>query len=480
MSPDRLEVVLGGRAMGNVESLGGGRLRFTYEESWRRDPGALPLSLSMPMTLAEHGHAVIEPFLQGLLPDNDEILRSWARRHHVSSRNAFALLAYVGEDCAGAIQLVRAERLDMLTATDTWDVEWVDEAEIGARLRTLRRDSSAWQVRPESGQFSLAGAQPKTALLLEGDRWGVPSGRAPTTHILKPPMRELDGHVENEHLCLQLARELGMPVARSKVQRFGDQVAIVVERFDRARTAELAAGAAARAATLAAASASDVDPARAAKGAAEASAQAAALSALAETTPILRLHQEDACQALGVSPTSKYQNEGGPSAADVVDLLRRHSSRPVEDVWTLVEALAFNWLIAGTDAHAKNYSILHGGAGRVRLAPLYDLASALPYEDMEPQRLTLAMKIGGKYRLRDIGGRQWEKLAGELSLDAEELLSRVGSATERLPDAMATVRANAVHAGLTHPIVERLSLAVQRRAPDCLRSLGRQRPTGCG
>lgn len=457
---DHLEVVLNGRLMGRVEHSSGGRLRFVYDDLWRRDPRSVPLSLSMPLTTARHEHDRITPFLRGLLPDNEEVLRSWGRRYHASPRNAFALLAHVGEDCAGAVQLVRPERLEQVLSSDSWDVEWVDEDEIERRLARLSRDISAWQARSEFGQFSLAGTQPKIALLWENDRWGVPSGRAPTTHILKPPLSGFDGHVENEFFCLELARELGLPAARSHVQRFGSRVAIIVERFDRVRPAKLAAAARAKAAT-----APSSDEAR------DAVKRARALSALAQETPILRLHQEDMCQALGVDPNSKYQNEGGPGARDLAELLRRHSSQPAQDVWTFIESLIFNWLIGGTDGHAKNYSILHGNRGRVRLAPLYDLASALAYDDMNPQRLRLAMKVGSKYRLRDISARQWAKLGHELRLNADELQSRLEGAAARLPEVMDTVRERMRAAGLDHPIIERLAMRLVDRARACRRSL---------
>jgi serine/threonine-protein kinase HipA len=233
-----------------------GRLSFGYDTAWANAIGAYPISLSMPLALQEHDHDAIEPYLWGLLPDNDTILERWAQRFGVSTRNAFALMSHVGEDCAGAIRFVKTDRLHEITAGGASSVDWLKEHDIAERLRILRTDASAWRSAADIGQFSLAGAQPKTALLFDGKRWGVPSGRIPTTHILKPGTRELDGHAENEHFCLALAGELGLPVARSSVERFEDQVAIVVERYDR----------------------------------------------IAKASGIVRVHQEDVCQALPVHP----------------------------------------------------------------------------------------------------------------------------------------------------------------------------------
>jgi serine/threonine-protein kinase HipA len=242
-----LVALLGNREVGTV-ILDRNRLKFVYSDDWRSAPGAYPLSLSMPLAAKEHSHAAIEPFLWGLLPDNEFVLARWAQRFQVSPRNPLALLAHVGEDCAGAVQFAAPDRVDEVTRADAAEVDWIDEADIAARLRALREDASAWRQPRDAGQFSLAGAQPKTALLFDGARWGVPAGRAPTTHILKPPTNGLDGHAENEHLCMALARALGMSTAKSEVMRFGDETTIVVERYDRVDMAKLAAAEAARAA----------------------------------------------------------------------------------------------------------------------------------------------------------------------------------------------------------------------------------------
>lgn len=422
---ERLIALLGGREVGRV-TRSHGRLAFVYDDAWRSAPDSYPLSLSMPIAAAEHGHAVVDAWLWGLLPDNAFILERWGRRFQVSARNPLALMAHVGEDCAGAVQFVRPERVERLRVEGPGAVDWLDEAGVASRLRALRGDRSAWRQPDDAGQFSLAGAQPKTALLFERGRWGVPSGRRPTTHILKPPTADFDGHVENEHFCLALARELGLPAAASQVARFEREIAIVVERYDRVRTAG----------------------------------------------GLVRVHQEDTCQALGIPPTKKYESEGGPGAQRLVELLRGQSSARDEDVDTFVGAFAFNWLIAGSDAHAKNFSLLIASGGRVRLAPLYDLASALPYTKIDQGRLRLAMKLGGEYRLRQLGVRHWRRLAHDLRLDGDALVARVAAMADAIPDAAAAVRRAAAAAGLRHGLVDRLAALTTKRATACRTALG--------
>jgi serine/threonine-protein kinase HipA len=212
--------------------------------------------------------------------------------------------------------------------------------------------------------------------------------------------------------------------ANSQVMRFEDQVAIVIERYDRQRT----------------------------------------------EAGLVRVHQEDMCQALAIPPTVKYENEGGPGARAIVDLIRTFSGRPDEDVRRFVDALTFNWLIGGTDAHAKNYSMLIGEGGRARLAPLYDIASILPY-NFDLQKIRSAMKIGSEYRICDIGPRQWRKLAKDLRLDAEALLPRIRDIARSIPDALADVCRTAEAEGLDHPLIERLSSKLGERVQKCAQSI---------
>ncbi|MGE0284211.1 MAG: type II toxin-antitoxin system HipA family toxin [Rhizobiaceae bacterium] len=418
-----LIVLLSDQEIGRVRQDRRGRLKFVYDETWRGARGAYPLSLSMPLAASEHPHDVIDAFIWGLLPDNEQVLERWAKKFQVSARSAFALIAQVGEDCAGAVQFVRPERSDALMNAGPGDIDWLDEANVAARLKVLREDHSAWRRPDDTGQFSLAGAQPKTALLLQDGKWGVPSGRIPPTHILKPPTGAFDGHAENEHFCLALAQTLGLPVASSTVMHFEDEVAFVTERYDR----------------------------------------------LVTDRGILRVHQEDMCQALGVPPTRKYENEGGPGVSTVVNFLQENSGAARDDVETFIDAVAFNWIIGGTDAHAKNYSILIGSGGRARLAPLYDMASILPYDDYDMMKVKLAMKLGGKYRIRDISARSWDRLSDELRLNKEDVMERVCEMTSRLPEQAEAIGQQVREAGMTHPIIERLTARASDRAQKCER-----------
>jgi len=426
---DRLIVLANGRVMGEGRRDARARLSFEYDPGWRQSEYAFPLSLAMPLTVPDHGHDTIEPWLWGLLPDNENVLERWGRRFQASARNAFSLLRGTGEDCPGAIQLVRPERVDRLLAPAGRQVAWLTYAEVEDRLRTLRADDSAWRLDDDDGQFSLAGAQAKTALLLEDGRWGVPQGATPTTHILKPPIRRFSGHCENEHLCLQLARALGIPAARSVVSRFGQETAIVVERYDR----------------------------------------------IAIGGRLTRVHQEDFCQLLGVLPTRKYEAEGGPGCRDIARAIRMHSRRPGEDLRLFSRAIAFNWVIGGTDAHAKNFSLLIGALGRANLAPLYDLASALPYPGHYAPRLKLAMKVGGEARIGYIQVRHWERFAAEVGLPPEEVLQICESVAAETPDRFADVVAAARSEELDHPIVERLKEGIARHASACLDRLRMRR-----
>lgn len=311
----------------------------------------------------------------------------------------------MGEDCAGAVRFIRPENLDKVTEEGCQELS---EREIEQRMVDLRRDPAMGREPADRGQFSLAGAQSKTALQKRGENWYVPWGQEPTTHILKPPRHDIAVNVENEHFCLKLAEALGLVVARSEVLRFGEEAAIAVERYARVII----------------------------KG------------------QLPRVHQEDSCQALGVHPANKYQNDGGPDMVKLMELMNR-SSQPVHDRRRLMEALVYNYLVLGTDAHAKNYSLLLGRNGEVRLARLYDIASFLPYTSRRKD-CRFAMKIGSYYKDAQIQKRHFERTARACEFSSSEMVQLVRDQATRLPDAAAEVLHVMEDQGVAHPILKML------------------------
>jgi serine/threonine-protein kinase HipA len=248
-------------------------------------------------------------------------------------------------------------------------------------------------------------------------RWGVPSGRVPTTHILKPPIANFAGHVENEHFCMRLSAAAGLPTAESAVTSFNGERAIVVTRYDRQHH---------------------------------------------RNRGLVRVHQEDMCQALKVHPGRKYQNEGGPGIAAIMNVLNS-SSRPDIDRARFMEAMAFNFVIGGTDAHGKNFSVFLGNRGSVRLAPLYDVASILPY-DFDERKLRMPMKVGTHYELDGILPRHWEMTAKASSYSGDAAVGHVRRLISILPDLASELATKCRDDGLTHPVVDKLANSIATRA----------------
>lgn len=434
MSAESLTVLIEGREAADLLLDGGGRLSLRYRDGYASAGDATPLSLSMPLAAASaFDHHVVLAWVSGVLPDNSRVLWSWAMEFGVPTsaaapaRTVFGLLqAPVGRDCAGAVQFCPPGSVPEMRDRPG-DVEWIATADIAERIRAFRRDAAAWLGPRNRGQFSLGGAQSKTALHHSDGRWGVPSGSMPTTHILKPAIPWMPWEDANEHLCLTAARLLGLDAARTRLGVFGDETALVVERFDRDR----------RRGTW------------------------------------RRIHQEDLCQSLAVHPARKLQRDGGPGPTQIADLLRSHASEA--DVWRFCDALAFNWLVCGTDAHAKNYSLVLEGPS-ARLAPLYDVASFLPHALAGQRRIPLAMTIGRTYQSDRIGRAQWATAAVALRVDADRLLDRVVRLARRLPDAFAAASADDIDS-LTGGFAGRLAAMIAERAEACAARLDPPSPT---
>jgi serine/threonine-protein kinase HipA len=413
-----LHVLLYGQVVGEVTQTPQGGHTFSYDTDYLSAPNATPLSLSMPLTTDTYPRGRIVPWMLGLLPDRGEVRDRWAQLLSVSPENPFALLEHMGLDCAGAVQFVAGSIEDARGRGS--DLIELDESAIGERLASLRDDPDTWTVSGE--RWSLAGAQAKFALARDrAGRWYEATGAAPSTHIIKPGIGQFRDQALNEHICMRTATRLGIAAARTEFIEFDGHPALVVTRYDRRR--------------------------------------------VRDSEEILRVHQEDMCQALSVYPNRKYESSGGPTAARIANLLATRSSAPIEDVRPFVRAVAYNYLIGAPDAHAKNYSVLLAGAD-VRAAPLYDIASGFPYEPTRADHeLDLAaMAIGGKRAFGTVEGRHWDRLAKACQVDVDWLRLEVSDLCESIPDAMATEFAPYAtsHAGLRDRMLTAVKSHVKR------------------
>ena len=422
MNVDILHVIYGDTSVGILAyDRKRDEISLSYEESWQFGSESFPASLSLPLAKRVHADERIRPFLQGLLPDNPAVIEAWGKRFQVSPRNPFDLIKHVGEDCAGALQFVRPERLDKILSGALDSLIPLSEADLATRIENLNAQSRSVPAQIE-GRFSLAGAQTKDALHLKDGQWFIPGGRIPSTHILKPELDEFDHHSLNEHFCIQLAAKTGLMRAESRIMEIGGTRVLCVKRYDRSTDT---------------------------------------------SGKITRWHQEDTCQAMGRYPNQKYQADGGPSATEIVRLLDRFSDDRSDDISRFIMALALNWIIAGTDGHSKNYSLLHAPGNFVRLAPFYDLASWLPYErDANSTKVKLAMKIGGTYRLHEIDGERWRKWAEEADLNPVWVKSCVLTLAEKVEKSVDSVK-DSITQTQDVPFVHELSRLIIERARFC-------------
>jgi len=389
-----LMVWMNGERVGEWTALRTGAPVFRYDASWVKSPSARALSLSIPITANREirGEAV-DYYFDNLLPDSADIRRRIRTRFQTRSTEAFDLLSAIGRDCVGAVQLLPPDQ-----TPEGWDritAEPLTEAGVEAALREVTVTAPLGAEERDGFRISLAGAQEKTALLRMSGRWFRPTGATPTTHILKLPMGlvgnfrgDFSDSVENEWLCGQVLREVGLPAAESEVARFGEQRVLVVSRFDRRWTGVTAEEVQRR----------SFKPTRG--------------------VWVTRLPQEDFCQASGLPPTRRYESDGGPSIQSALALLSG-SAQPDEDQATFLLAQLAFWLLAATDGHGKNFSIFHQRGGTYALTPLYDVLSAWPIlghgrNELAPERSRLAMAVRGRkphYRIDEITGRHWRELA---------------------------------------------------------------------
>jgi serine/threonine-protein kinase HipA len=408
-----LDVYLHNELTGQLVQDDGGQMRFAYAESWLNRPGATPLSQSLPLRKERFSRNECRGFFGGILPEQEkrELI---ARNLGISARNDYAMLEQIGGECAGAVSFIPAgEKLP----EQHYGYRPLSPAELAAILKELPKRPLL--AGDEGIRLSLAGAQDKVAVRIEGDEVSLPLGGAPSTHILKPAVERFAGVVFNEHLCMRLAAASGLPAASVETRSVYGIDYLLVARYD--RTHRPTAGGA----------------------------------------PVLdRLHQEDFCQAQGIVSEMKYQKEGGPSLKRCFSLLRDVSSSPVVDLARFLDAVIYNYLVGNNDAHGKNFSLLYRGVGtdnpEIRLAPLYDIVSTVYYPELSKE---MAMKIGGEYLSEKVVPKDFEQLAEEAGLGKPLVKQRV-------PELAYTVLASLGKIEIANPAAEAVAALIRTRCEN--------------
>ncbi|KTC79956.1 HipA protein, DNA binding regulator [Legionella cherrii] len=353
-----LYVLMNGILVGMLEKTAQGGLRFTYHHDWLTQAGSRPISLSLPLINPTYSGDVVYNFFDNLLPDNQQIRARIQARFQIATSQPFDLLAGIGRDCVGAIQLVTAPLVEFEKKIK---FKPVGEQKIASILRNYRINPLGMSQEDEDFRISIAGAQEKTAFLYHENQWCEPLQETPTTHIFKLPIgviahqqMDLSDSCENEWLCSLLAKSYGLPVADCNILHFEDVKVLSVKRFDRRLSRD--------------------------------------------KSWIMRLPQEDMCQALGVSYNIKYQSDGGPGIKEIMNLLLG-SANSIADRDMFYRAQVFFWLLAAIDGHAKNFSLFIEAEGKYRLSPLYDIISAYPLikkNQLQSQKIKMAMALKGK------------------------------------------------------------------------------------
>ena len=384
-----LDVYLHHELVGHLIQDEGGQTVFEYAQTWLDRPGATALSVSLPLRKERFSRDECRGFFAGVLPEESkrEII---ARNLGISARNDFAMLERIGGECAGAVTFIPAGQ--PLPGRD-YHYRAISSKQLADIFKELpKRPLLAGE---EGIRLSLAGAQDKIAVRIEGDEISLPLGGAPSTHILKPSIERFAGVVSNEALTMHLAAATGLPAAQVEVRAAEQIQYLSVVRYDRRHVQS------------------------------------------GSVTTLERLHQEDFCQALNVVPEMKYQKEGGPSLKQCFELVREVSSAPVIDLARLLDAVIYNYLIGNSDAHGKNFSLLYHQAGtanqEIRLAPLYDVISTVYYPELSNE---MAMKIGDEYRSERVTPRDFEKLADQAGLAKPLVLRRVPELAQTVLDAI--------------------------------------------
>lgn len=382
------------------------RFVFQYDAAWIPQKDAIPLSLHLPLRVEIYPDDLSRPFFSNLLPEA-EVKRAIAQHLRISENNDFDMLNSIGGECAGAVSVLPA---GVAPAVKPGYRE-LNEEELHRIIIDLPRRPLMAGV--EGMRLSLAGAQNKLPVYMEDDRIFIASGNAPSSHILKPPIKDLEDTVGNEAFCMMLAQRLGLSVPSITIRRGLDRI-FIITRYDRSRNAD---------------------------------------------GRVVRLHQEDFCQGLGFLPDQKYESEGGPSLQQCFALLQGESIRPAADRMALLRWAVFNFLIGNADAHAKNLAMIFTDRGP-RLAPFYDLICTQIYPDLTEK---LAMRIGGENRPSWIQRKHWERFGEGIGIKTNLVLRTLKNMSASIIPAAQMLSIDFTNSYGTCPIIEKILSVFRKR-----------------
>lgn len=392
------------------------RYSFSYSRSWLEAPDAFPLSISLPLQDTVFPDHKVKSFFANLLPES-AVRDLVARRLGVSEKNDFVLLKLLGGECAGAITILPGSISP--ESRDQYRYRPLQEEQLADLIKNIpKRPLLAGE---EGIRISLAGAQEKLALFNKDSMFYIPLNGAPSNCILKPAMAHFSSSIENECFCMMLAGSLNLRVPFVKIIKKENQKALFIQRYDR----------------------------------------------IFDDDAVVRLHQEDFCQAMGLSHELKYQADGGPGLKECFDLVRKYSANPIKDIQQLLQWVFFNYLIGNMDAHAKNLSFLYHSR-QIRLAPFYDLLCTNIYEELSQK---LAMKIGKENRLEWMMERHWERLAGDINIDPMVLKKQLINFCHKMINQVEKTYREFFKEYEQNELVQAIILAIKGRADRVLKQL---------
>ncbi len=378
MADNFLDVYLYGKQVGEISQDNKGQITFQYSSG-----ATHALSLSLPINSDKiYNNNECNGFFNGLLPEGENVRKAVGNKYGVNPKNDFSLLKAIGYDCAGAVSFISVDEINKPSKEIVPNGKILSNEELATFITELPKKPLA--LATDGLRLSLAGAQDKSAVIMIGGNVAIPSNNVPTSHILKPKILNLNETIENEYICMQSAKEIGINVPHVGIRAANGVKYLLVERYDRC----------------------------------------------IEHGKIERIHQEDFCQASNIASAYKYQVEGGVGFKTCFEILQK-TYQPAKSILMFLNMIVYNYLIGNNDAHGKNFSIMHYADGKISLAPAYDILCTQAYPELTSR---MAMKIGSRYEPSEVFERHFQTLATDANINYTLLKKVIKHQVDILPD----------------------------------------------